>query len=50
MLRRVEYLEKIEDYVLYDLMFNLESITIEKDSTILNDNEAELCLTFVEQG
>lgn len=31
-------------------MFNLESVSIEKESTILNDKEEELNLTFVEQG
>ena len=50
MLKRLDYLAKVEDEVLYDIMFNLESHFIEKDSTILNDKEEELSLTFVEQG
>ena len=50
MLRRLDYLEKIEDEVLYDIMFNLESVTVEKENTILNDKEEMLNLTFVEQG
>ena len=50
MLRRLDYLEKIEDEVLYDIMFNLESVAVEKENTILNDKEEMLNLTFVEQG
>ena len=50
MLRRLDYLEKIEDEVLYDIMFNLESVVVEKENTILNDKEEMLNLTFVEQG
>ena len=50
MLRRLDYLEKIEDEVLYDIMFNLECVTVEKENTILNDKEEMLNLTFVEQG
>ena len=42
MLKRLDYLAKVEDEVLYDIMFNLESHFIEKDSTILNDKEEEL--------
>lgn len=50
MLRRLDYLEKIDDEVLYDIMFSLESVSVEKENTILNDKEEELNLTFVEEG
>ena len=39
MLRRVEYLAKIEEEVLYEIMFNLKSVSYEAGENILSDKE-----------
>ena len=50
MLRRVDYLAKIEDEVLYEIMFNLEQVQYESEDEILNDKQALISLTFIEKG
>ena len=50
MLKRVEYLEKHDDEVLFDLMFSLESKNEEKGNLILSENQLSDALYFVEDG
>ena len=50
MLRRVDYLAKVEEEVLYEIMFNLEQVPYESEDEILNDKQAPISLTFIEKG
>ena len=55
MIKRVEYLEKHDDAVLFDLMYNLESMDFEKDTVFLAEDQARTeaptnALYFVEDG
>lgn len=50
MIKRVEYLQKHEDEVLFDLMFSLESKTFEKDTTVLTEENQADSLYFIEDG
>ena len=50
MIRRVEYLKKHENEVLYDLMFNLVPRTFEKDSIVLAEEQPSDMLSFIEDG
>lgn len=38
MIKRVEYLEKHDDAVLFDLMYSLESMDFEKDTVFLAED------------
>ena len=50
MIKRVEYLQKHDDEVLFDLMFSLQPISFEKDSTVLAEESAANALYFIEDG
>jgi len=55
MIKRVEYLSKHDDEVLFDLMFSMESIQIEKDALFLSEDNGRSehptnALYFVEDG
>ena len=50
MLKRVEYLSKVEEEVLYEIMFNLKQEKYESETEILNDKHAQMSLTFIESG
>ena len=50
MLKRVEYLTKHDDEVLFDLMFSLESRTLEKDEMVLVEDSPADALLFIEDG
>ena len=50
MLKRVEYLSKIEEEVLYEIMFNLELEQYESETEIMNDKPPTISLTFIESG
>ena len=50
MIKRVEYLAKHDDEVLYDLMFSLQPKTFEKDSIVLAEENAANALYFIEEG
>ena len=48
MLKRVEYLTKHSDEVLFDLMFSLESRMLEKDDILLAEDSPADALFFIE--
>lgn len=50
MIKRVEYLQKHEDEVLYDLMFSLQPCSFEKDKVVLKEEESADTLSFIEDG
>lgn len=50
MLKRVEYLTKHDDEVLFDLMFSLESRSLEKDDMVLAEDSPADALHFIEDG
>ena len=50
MIKRVEYLAKHDDNVLYDLMFSLVPKTFEKDSIVLAEDNPANALYFIEEG
>ena len=50
MIKRVEYLQKHEDEVLFDLMFSLVPKTFEKDHLVLAEEGAADTLSFIEDG
>lgn len=50
MIKRVEYLEKHEDEVLFDLMFSLVPKNYEKDSIVLEEDKPANALYFIEEG
>ena len=50
MLKRVEYLTKHDDEVLFDLMFSLESKNLEKDEMVLAEDSPADALLFIEDG
>ena len=50
MLKRVEYLTKHDDEVLFDLMFSLESKVKEKDEMVLAEDSPADALIFIEDG
>ena len=50
MLKRVEYLAKVEEEVLYEIMFNLTKEQYESETEILNDKHLPISLTFIEKG
>ena len=50
MIKRVEYLQKHEDEVLFDLMFSLQPVSFEKDSTVFSEESQANALTFIEDG
>ena len=50
MLKRVEYLSKIDEEVLYEIMFNLELEQYESETEIMNDKPPTISLTFIESG
>ena len=50
MIKRVEYLQKHEDEVLFDLMFSLRPEAFEKDSIVLAEENPANALYFIEDG
>lgn len=50
MFKRVDYLEKLEDAVLFDLMFNLEAQSNDKNDVILDPSKESNTMYFVEDG
>lgn len=50
MIKRVEYLAKQDDEVLFDLMFSLQPKSFEKDSTLLDEEKPADALYFIEEG
>lgn len=50
MIKRVEYLKKHDDEVLFDLMFSLTPKTFEKDTIVLPEDHPASELYFVEDG
>ena len=50
MFKRVDYLAKLDDDVLFDLMFNLEPQSNDKNDVILDPSKESNTLYFVEDG
>ena len=50
MIKRVEYLKKHDDEVLFDLMFSLESRSLEKGSIVLDEDRPANAIYFIEEG
>ena len=50
MIKRVEYLAKQDDEVLFDLMFSLQPKSLEKDETLLAEEQPANALYFIEEG
>ena len=50
MIKRVEYLQKHEDEVLFDLMFSLVPKTFEKDHLVLAEEHPADTMSFIEDG
>lgn len=50
MIKRVEYLAKQDDEVLFDLMFSLEPESFEKDMKVLSEESPANALYFIEEG
>ena len=50
MIKRVEYLDKVPDDILFDLIFSLISISIDKDQPVLNVFDSISSIYFIEEG
>lgn len=50
MLKRVEYLTKHSDEVLFDLMFSLDTKSLEKDAMCLVEDSTADAVHFIEDG
>ena len=47
---RVEYLDKVPDDILFDLIFSLDSKNIDKDQPVLNVFDPITSIYFIEEG
>ena len=50
MIKRVEYLDKVPDDILFDLIFSLISVSIDKDQPVLNVFDSISSIYFIEEG
>ena len=50
MIRRVEYLNEVPNDILFDLIFSLKSISIDKDQPVLNVFDPVNSIYFIEEG
>ena len=50
MIKRVEYLDKVPDDILFDLIFNMSTISFEKNQRVLSNNQRITSIYFIEEG
>ena len=50
MIKRVEYLDLVPDDILFDLIFSLVSVNIDKDQPVLNVFDSITSIYFIEEG
>ena len=49
-IKRVDYLQKINDDIFFDIMFALQPKTYEKEETVLEEDHSADSLLFIEEG
>ena len=50
MIKRVEYLDRVPDDILFDLIFSMQYISFEKDQHVLSKNQRITSIQFIEEG
>ena len=50
MIKRVHYLQNIDNEILFDIMFSLQSKSFEKDPIVIAEEEVATSLYFIESG